>query len=494
MLKKNLFFFIVLCAALPVNGGNSASEASKGAAAVRETVKEEKKTDPQEIRRIKESEIDEYKKKQGKTLYVGEGVSEVKDDLGEAIRVAKERAMADLLKSIKVRIKADVRDELKYSEDGVVGGKFESIVNSYVDQVLEIVQDKQYLDYPTAGTVTKIVYVDKDAYDEKVAKDMQVKTERIKKFAVEGIKAQNSRKIAQAIENYVNGKLWQKNYFEDLPVKADVQGNGNPEDLGAYFDTKLTQILNSIKLDSPDENIVYNTDGKVNKKPMVILSYEDASGKTPLENIPLKASFVKGGGSIPTASIRTGRRGEVYIPVDKVDPSEREAEVQVELDADAFKLKDVTNLPTISVVVRKSKAVAWAVSFFREGKNEKNASFAESVKIILNAYGYELKNFEIGSEDLTDEKIAQARELNVDYLIYVCATASTGADEYGMYKSSVSSKAYIYSFYDDKLVEMVEGPSKSGYSAGASGAAAAALSKVKPGLMEMLKEKIKVLK
>lgn len=489
-MKKHILF---VCALLCVSAIPAGAQ-KKSAVATSIPTAKEAAPDPQQIYNDHAREIDELKRKHGKSLYVGEGVAESKTDLGEAIRIAKERAMADLLKSIKVRIKADVRDELRFSEDGTASGKFESIVNSYVDQVLEIVRDQRYEGFPKAGAVTEIVYVDKDAYDEKVALDIQEKTDRIKKYALEGAKAQAARNVGQAIENYVNGKIWLKNYFEDLPVKAEIQKAGVPEDLGSYFDTRLTQILHSISLESVDEKIVYNTEGKVSRNPTVIFSYEDITGKTPLADMPANASFVKGKGTISSAPLRSGRRGEVYIPLDWVDPREREASIQVELDAAALRIKDTQGLPVVFIPVNKSKAVAWAVSFFQGAKRENPASLSDSIKMALRSTGYELKAFNISEQEITDGVVKEARSLNVDYIVYTCVIASSRADEYGMYKSVASSKVYIYSFYDDRLVEAIDSPSKTGYSTSAVGAAHDVLAKLKPDMIKTLNEKIKTLK
>ncbi len=443
-------------------------------------------------------EIAGYKRQHGKSLYVGEGSAEIdKDndiDLGEATHIAKERAMVDMLSSIRVRVKSVLKDELKYSEAAGTSNRVDRLIESYVDQVVNVVQDKDYIDYPRQNNVTEIVYVSKDEYDELVTKDMQSKTDVITGYAVEGAKAQTARNIGQAIEDYINGKSWLKTYFEDLPVKGELKKDSPPEDLGSYFDTHLTQILSSIKMRNADENIVYNTEGKVSRKPRVLFTYEDASGTTPLTDMPAKASFAKGTGIISPVPLRTGKSGEIYVPVDRVDPGQREATVQVELDAAALRLKDNPAIPVVFIPVKKSKAVAWAVSFFRDGEREQPASLADSVKMALSSTGYELKPFNISEEEISDAVVAEARGLNVDYVVYACVTSSGQKDEYGMYKSDAASKVYIYSFYDDRLVEAIEGPSKAGYSTSAEGAANAALAKLKPGLIEALKEKIKTLK
>jgi hypothetical protein len=113
-------------------------------------------------------EIELIKQQHGKRYYVGEGLSDDKD-INSAVNKAKDSAMVDLLKSIRVKINSYIVDELKYT-DGKVNERFEKVINTYINQLLEIVQDKRYIDYPKKNMVTVIVYVDRELYDEKVKK------------------------------------------------------------------------------------------------------------------------------------------------------------------------------------------------------------------------------------------------------------------------------------------------------------------------------------
>ena len=84
-------------------------------------------------------EIELIKLQHGKKYYVGEGLSDERD-INQAIIKAKDSAMVDLLKSVRVKIKSYIVDELKYSQ-GKTSERFERVINTYIDQLLEIVQD-----------------------------------------------------------------------------------------------------------------------------------------------------------------------------------------------------------------------------------------------------------------------------------------------------------------------------------------------------------------
>lgn len=436
------------------------------------------------------------KSKQGKSIYLGEGFGEIsKKSLSDAIKEAKNMAIADLASSIKTRVKKDFKQEINYDEEsGSNKEKLESIINTYTNLLIEDIQYKTFINYPKKGILTVLVYIDKNTYDQKVAKDIQDKTEATKQFAVAAIKARYEGNIVEAIEHLVNGKISKQKYFGDIPIKADLTGKGNIEDLDSFFDINLTQILHSIKLQYIDENIIYDTSGKPNKKPLVIATYEEKDEKKPLFGIPLKASFVKGNGVISNIPLKTGRRGEAYIPLEKVNPSEKDAIIQVIFDAESFQIEDSQNIPSVFIPLSKSKALAFGVSYFLDGKYQRKIDLEDAVKIALASSGFEIKKFESRGKELDDEKIKELSELNTEYIIYITANANTRKNQYDMYDASVFIKGYIYSQDTKKLFDSIDETQSRAQGISQISSADKALAIAKKRFIELLKEKIKNLK
>jgi len=450
------------------------------------------KDDYKEIFRENKKEIELIKQQHGKKYYVGEGLSDERD-INIAINKAKDSAMVDLLKSVKVRINSYIIDELKYS-DGKVNERFEKVINTYINQLLEIVQDKRYIGYPKKNMVTVIVYVDKELYDEKVKKDLQLKLQKIKDYILEGYNLRKKFKIKESIENYVKAKIYLKEYFEDLPVRDEILEKGKDEDFGSFIDRELTTIMNSVKIEKNEENYIYTNDGKLPKKPVVSVYYEDEGKKIAMNNMPINFRFVKSNGSYSENELVSSNIGEVYLPIEKIDPSQKDAVIEVFLDIKRLNLKEVPNIPSTLITFLRAKTIGWVFNFFNNGKIERPDNFLLDIKSSLSSLGYNLKEMETSNNTIDEKLIEEGKKLNLDYMVYIYTKANTSKDEYDMYRSYGSGKIFIYSFYNDYLIETIEIKEKSSYSSSNEKSPYSVLYKMKDEIISTLKDKLKNIK
>jgi hypothetical protein len=352
-------------------------------------------------------EINGLRSRHGLDLYVGEGIATVKDDLGEARQSAKKRALEDLSGAIKIKVKGQVRDELKVAKGKADESVFESMIDTYVDAVLVNVKEAVYFDYPKKNAVTVLVYISKKEYDRSVTQDMQAKAGRVAKFAKEGLAALRVGAIAAAIENFTAGKQCLSDSFAALPVQADIYENGKPEDLGAFFQTRLAGIAGGLKMEAAEEKIVYNGEGHVNKAPAVYLTYEENGKRVPAENVPAYAVFVKGSGKITQAALKTGRLGELRIPVEEVDAAAKDAVIQAGVEPGYIGQTSRGDAPSCLVNLSRMKTVAYSVTFINNTSTIKPASVVDSVRAMLADYGYAMVEEALPGE-VTPEELKTA--------------------------------------------------------------------------------------
>jgi len=148
----------------------------------------------------KKKEIEKIKNDD--TLYVGEGIAQITNTSAEAIKEAKERARGELTKTIKVKIEATIED--------IIGKNarksyelFESKTKSYSKMVLtDIPPGKYFLDYPTAKSVTYLLWVSKEKYEENVRKDMESRLASVRKIYKMAKKNERMGDFAAAKKRY----------------------------------------------------------------------------------------------------------------------------------------------------------------------------------------------------------------------------------------------------------------------------------------------------
>jgi|GEM_PF-5161139 len=441
-------------------------------------------------------EIKNYEERRNVDIYIGKGVVEIEKDPEKATEEAKKIALDDLARSIRVKIRSTVQDELKYGTGAGTEQKFEMITNAYAAEVLRRVVVKSYPDYPKNGKVTVICYVNIKDYEEAVQEEIRKDLAQISKYAIEGMKAYQQKLYVTALENFSVGKQRLRECFYDLPALEDIDNDGHPDDLYAFFDTNIIKIIRGIKLEPVAENVIYGVDGKLWKYPVVRVAYEESGEKTPIEGMKLRAKFIEGKdqGEIAPEPLVTNKLGEVPIPVERVNPAYKSVKIQVELDPQALNI-DEKQVPIsyCLINIRKRKMFACAVNFFNAGRKGRCPAVANSLKAVLRKMEYEVVDYRIEDEQMMAEVIPELSARNFDYVILVSIYASGGqVGDYQMFYSDISSKASIYSLPEGALVSSVEdGPSAKGYGTSLAGAGSNALEKIKDKLVQRIQEELK---
>lgn len=433
--------------------------------------------------------IKTLKARQGTELYVGEGMADIKDDIGDARQSARTRALAELSSAIKVKVKGQIKDDLRISGKNSEA-QFQSIVDTYVDTLLTGVKDESFLDYPKKNVITVLVFVSKHDYDEAVVADMRLKLDRIQKYAREGLKARGEKRVAEALKDFADGRHWLVQLFGELPVQGDIAGDGKQEDLGAFFETQVTRLTQALKLEVLDQKIIYDAKGVPNRQPLVYVKYDDGAQKFPVPNMPLTVSFAEGNGKLSPAPLKTGTLGEAQIPVTAVDASAQKVSLLVSIDPKALGQQHTETVPNIVVALERMRTLAYCVT--AAGAQAVPPSFGEAIRSLLTDSGFASLQSSLSAP--VNEETIRSAGLNADYLLSVRITLSGGKDEYDMYYADAGAQATVYSLPVGTASASVEGKPAHGYGVNKTAAANDALAKLKHGLLPLLKARLKDLK
>jgi len=246
-------------------------------------------------------------KKNDMSIYWGEGVANIGDDLGEAKSKANNRALENLTKTIEVRVQSDISRTIsviatqsgkKYSE--VIEDIITQKTKIYTNQIIKDVKVTDYLDYPKDGFVTYFVYTSKSKYDEKVKRDLETKKMMIRTAIIDGNKEFENRNYVTALNNWINANNYLDNFFGKLPVRDKLGNNEDTVEVHSYINGKINKFFGSIRLSqlfsshSNEQNakVFYDTQGKVNIQPSVFVQYENSNGeKFPISQFPLSAEI-----------------------------------------------------------------------------------------------------------------------------------------------------------------------------------------------------------
>jgi len=191
----------------------------------------------------KKKEIEKIKNDD--TLYVGEGIAQITNTSAEAIKEAKERARGELTKTIKVKIEATIED--------IIGKNarksyelFESKTKSYSKMVLtDIPPGKYFLNYPTAKSVTYLLWVSKEKYEENVRQDMESWLASVKKIY----------KMAKKNEEVGDFAAAKKGYGKTIEMCRDIGMVSVPTDATSELENILINSeSNLIRISMKDAN------------------------------------------------------------------------------------------------------------------------------------------------------------------------------------------------------------------------------------------------
>ena len=247
-------------------------------------VKVEQSLDEVKEERIRleyQSEVEQ--KRFDTSIYFGEGIAPIGNDYGEAIILAKERALKDLSECIMVIVKSDVERTMlskeiytKDSHSEELEDVIKSKVKIYTEQLLTDLQGrKDYTDFPTKGNITCTVWLSKESYEQKVKKDLLSKKDIIMQTIKVGNEHFREERFIPAIQSWISARELIENLFGYSGLKGDVDSDGIEEILSVYLENRMTKLFANIQIQLSEDGFSYDISGKMNKKPMLYVKYID---------------------------------------------------------------------------------------------------------------------------------------------------------------------------------------------------------------------------
>ncbi len=434
-------------------------------------------------------------KKRDPRLFVGESVVNTdKFGLEEAIQNAKEGARADLAAGIRLRVKATIEYEVSEKADENTSW-FNSRIDSYTDMVLHEVKCNYYYPCPDQDYVTGLCWLSRKKYDEYVTEDLRRKKAKVLGFLKPGLEAINGRNFALALNTLIKAGKEIKKFFGETPIETEI--NGEKLELNSFTQSKIATLINNLEIKPLDKKVNYDAEGKPSVNPRVYVAYREEGGaEARVANIPLVAKIVypTGEEKIVTYGIKTSTDGLAEIVIEHIDASKNHALLEVKLGEKEIGIQPEQKFitPICHIYLHKIQTIAISVVFFNNHHRILPVGFVDEVKQTLLDKGYGTIDYAIQGERVTNQDKRGAQDLHADYLLSMKITAlGGGPDMYGMCWSKASSRIVLYSIPQGKELFALSGPSAKGEHVTVSGAGWEAFSKVKPGLIKLLKSKLK---
>jgi galactitol-specific phosphotransferase system IIB component len=249
----------------------------------------------------------------------------------------------------------------------------------------------------------------------------------------------------------------------------DLDKDGKLEEAGALIDVYLSSLFKGLKFRQKEEKYSYGINGKITKKPVVYIYYQDKDKKIPVSGIPVELSFTYGEGEMATSNLISGNLGEIIIPVVRVEPSYDRITIKIE---PTFKIEDI-RMPFYYLELEKRRAVSYSVS---------SPYLKDVVEEVLSEYNYDF----VEVEDM-DTEISTDYSLDVSFKVLGVRRVA----DYDMFKATLIFKVKIYKLPEKRLLSSFESSSFTGLGFSKSSAISKAIAKMKKNLKEILKKEIK---
>lgn len=454
-----------------------------------------------EIKQMEKSAKDKISMLKKRYKYVSEGWAKIeKDDISSALAQAKKLSREELALMIKTRVERIIIDELGVSTKK----SYESFVSRtklYTDILLEKPDYEEWFKFfPDKNSVTYIMCVSEETVNQWVTKDIETKLSPILGYlnsVLREIKNKNYTtalsiliKTKEVAEDKLAGMLAEVVVTEDevfslrTAEKRNIQGK--KEELFSFINKKITEILSNVKLSCLDENITYNSEGRLNKNLRIQVAYQEKENKVPMRLLPLKSKFVSGGGTV-LENFTTDEYGIAEVPITNVNPLYPETVIEIKLDEEKIGIKkeDVATLPTVFVKLTKIKTVAIYVSFVNIDKETEIADFENQLKSLLINVGCSVINSPTKDINYVRTK------LYADYFLIVeLKTTATGPDAFGVYTAYISGNAKIVATSDNRDLFVVSCPTGKGEHLSKTAAGRDAFSRAYKTFLKTIEEKI----
>ena len=443
-----------------------------------------------------------------KDVYSGVGTAKIGNDIGEAFINAKKNALNNLASQIKVVVSSSVQQIVtstsktnngSYSE--IINESFKNTINTYTDQVLTDVNESQnFIDYPDLGYVTKAVYISKSVYKEMVSEDLKAKKNIIRTSINNANVEFAGKHYLQAVNNWLIAKEKLYDFFSDLPLQDNLGENNNLQDVSEYINGKISFFFSGLSLEDITGKTRYDAKGRLNKPIMIFAKYKDENGQeNGVARLPLKVDFMQGEGNI-LKGITTGSYGQAKLHVSYINPDNKNSIIRITVDTNKIiGLNNFRNLllPSIDVLLMKTRTVALAVTFNNSGRNLSPDELKNNIQSKLLKQGLAVEVVSVSSAVVSDDDIQRLNQIHADYLFYVyinTISCSTVGGYKNMYVAPCTGTVFVYELPQGNLVASKQLQTIKGYGSTSAGAGLDAYGKLKKSILNITQNMLEEIK
>ncbi len=359
--------------------------------------------------------------------YIGIGYASKTEHPTDYQKVARDNALSDIASQIKVQISSDVIQQV-VEKGGILADDFKSYVRSSTKAELEGYEqvdsweDEQ--NYWVYYRLSKAKYA------------------RLRKEKLEKAKALSLDMFKRARQSERNGKIDKALlfYFQAIPPiekfvsqPLEVEVDGQRMYLFNEIYSSLQRILSQITMQALNGELQGKLGQPIAEPLRVKISYSESGTTTPVANMPVIFSFIRGAGDLISNAF-SDLQGIAQTRILRINSSDNLQIVRCQIhlhklinqDNPSVILKGIMNslvVPSARFMIRVSGLTAYIET------QEKVLGRPVEIKQLEPA----LKNI-LGSQGFTFVKTPT----KADYLIRVKASARKGAEMYGLHSSFVN--------------------------------------------------------
>ncbi len=436
-------------------------------------------------------------------FYFGIGTADIKNEYSLARQKAKEQAMQELAKSIKIEVRSDMKKTL--SNISIDNGKtyteqqietIEQQSNLYTDLVLNNIRfEEVYDDYPRKGVITTVVKKSVQEYDEKVKKQLRDNKQMINEFIQTANLEFLNGKYLNAIQNWQMAQTLSQSIFGGLPLFIDIDEDGFDEEINAYLNQRISSFFANIILEKNENSkICYDAQGSIDKKLSISAYYQDKTGKkTGIANLPLLITIIEGKAKIRN-EVETGQYGQVEFLIDEIDASYSKTIVKFEVDVEKIKKegKFVAIASSLTFTMEKMQTVGISISVSKNSQFSNTSNLMQTIKSSILYNGFSVVEINFNKKNLGPTDIETINKHNPDYFLNIYFDLTDGKTVGGysnMFNAECSANISIYKMPTGNLKDSQSFNSEKGFGASAQNAQLNAFGKI----VSMIEQKIQTI-
>lgn len=363
-------------------------------------------------------------------FYYGIGSVSIGDEgIAKAMDRARENARSNLAEKIQsevvVEFKRVITGEKRggdvYSEE--ISEKIQKRSTVYTDVVLTNLTEEIIHDYPHTGEVTVVLQKSKQQYRDSVTRQLMQNKQMITETIQNAEANFTAGKHLAAVHDWAMARAFQNDSFGDLPLQAVVDPSGKKKNVTAYLNKRMSDFFDGLTISCVNgENLVYDTQGNLNTKPLLYVQYTDQDQKQqPVAKMPLKADFVVGGAVMPT-SLMTGDYGQVELVINSINAAHPVTTLNVEIDTERIDMLQQFKLPittTLALNLNKKRTVAFSVHFKNGDTVTVPRSLNQQLKSAILMQGYAATEVAVPSTELQLIDIQRVNNTYADMFLHV---------------------------------------------------------------------------